>query len=111
MKPNDLSIKLYLFRHVAICLLLSIGIHSGVVFAQHPSLQIMGMAKAKSIALKRYPGGEIDEVELERVDGQLIYDIEIETADKDMKLILDAYTGEVLHEEDDDDGLFSDWFK
>jgi uncharacterized membrane protein YkoI len=83
-----------------------------MAFTQQPDMQIMGLSKAKSIAMERYPGGEIDEVELERVDGQLIYDIEIETSEKDMKLILDAFTGEVLHEEeDDDDGLFSGWFK
>jgi uncharacterized membrane protein YkoI len=69
------------------------------------------MPKAKLIALQRYPNGKLDEVEFERVDGKLVYDIEIETSDKDIKLIIDAITGEVLHEEeDDDDGIFSGWF-
>ncbi|KAB7520446.1 peptidase [Flagellimonas olearia] len=51
----------------------------------------------------RYPQGRVLEVELERDDGQLIYEIELLTGDRVVREIeMDARTGQVLDDERDD---------
>lgn len=62
--------------------------------------------QAIAIALAEFPG-EVEEVELEREDGILIYEVEIETADGgETEVEIDANSGEIIEvslEDDDDD--------
>ena len=60
-------------------------------------------AAAIEIALAEVPG-EVQETELEREDGKMIYEIEIIAAadGKEMEIEIDADTGEVLEVEADD---------
>ncbi len=63
--------------------------------------------KAKSIALSQY-NGTIIEVELDDDDGKKYYEIEMTTTSEEVKMEIDAYTGEIISiskdELDDDDG-------
>lgn len=64
---------------------------------------VISFDEAIDIALDQF-SGEIDEIELEKEDGRLIYEIEIENGDEEAEIEIDAYTGEVLVvsiEEDD----------
>jgi uncharacterized membrane protein YkoI len=62
--------------------------------------------QAVEIALAEVPG-EVQETELEREDGVLVYEIEILTADGvEMEVEINADSGEILEieaEDDDDD--------
>ena len=51
--------------------------------------------KAIEIAQKQF-SGTIDSIELDRDDGRLIYEIEIESSKGEAEIEIDAYTGEVL---------------
>lgn len=59
------------------------------------------IGQAISIA-ERHAGGEAVEAELERKGGRLIYDIDVETADGDMEVLVDTATGSVLGMSPDD---------
>lgn len=59
--------------------------------------------QAIEIALAEVPG-EVQEVDLDRDDGQQVYEVEIVNADGvEMEVEVDAETGEVLEVEADDD--------
>lgn len=51
--------------------------------------------KAIEIALKQF-SGVVDDIDLDREDGRLIYEIEIESPEGEAEIEIDAYTGEVL---------------
>ena len=55
----------------------------------------MSIDEAKETALNEIPG-TIDEIELERDDGRLIYEVEIETDNREAEVEVDAYTGEII---------------
>ncbi|MBM7094286.1 PepSY domain-containing protein [Bacillus sp. H-16] len=58
--------------------------------------------KAGEIALAHIGEGYIDDIELEKKKGKLMYEVEIEYGnDKEVEVYLDAYTGEVLFTEHD----------
>lgn len=60
--------------------------------------------QAKETALKEVDG-KLDGIELERENGQLVYEVEVETAqngDDDVTVYVDAITGKVLYVEWDD---------
>lgn len=63
---------------------------------------IISIEEAKRIALAEF-SGEIDEIELDTEDGRLIYEVEIERGDKEAEFEIDAYTGEILLIEIDED--------
>jgi uncharacterized membrane protein YkoI len=66
---------------------------------------VISIGEAKDIALKEV-SGKIDDIELERENGQLVYEVEIETEqhgdDDDVTVYVDAVTGKVLYVEWDD---------
>ncbi|WP_053073894.1 PepSY domain-containing protein [Bacillus sp. LL01] len=66
---------------------------------------VISIAEAKEIALKEV-SGKLDDIELERDNGKLVYEVEIETAqngdDDEVTVYVDAITGKVLYVEWDD---------
>lgn len=63
---------------------------------------IISYEEAKRIALAEF-SGEIDDIELDTEDGRLIYEVEIERGDKEAEIEIDAYTGEIILIEIDED--------
>ncbi|PRO65957.1 PepSY domain-containing protein [Alkalicoccus urumqiensis] len=57
--------------------------------------------EAGAIALEEFPG-TIDDIDRGEEDGRLVYEIEIESGDRDADIWIDAYTGEVLRVEIDE---------
>lgn len=68
----------------------------------HKHQSVISVDEAKRIALNTF-AGEIEDVDLERENGRLIYEIEIERGDKEADIEIDAYTGEVIVIEIDED--------
>ncbi|MGQ8873288.1 PepSY domain-containing protein [Paenibacillus sp. TSA_86.1] len=76
---------------------------------QNNTGKLLTAAQAKSIALKAVEG-KVDDVDLERRNGQTFYEVEIDRkGNPDVTVRLDAYTGKVLavindddHDDDDD---------
>ncbi|WP_434748901.1 PepSY domain-containing protein [Paenibacillus amylolyticus] len=76
---------------------------------QNNTGKLLTAAQAKSIALKAVEG-KVDDVDLERRNGQTFYEVEIDRkGSPDVTVRLDAYTGKVLavindddHDDDDD---------
>lgn len=64
--------------------------------------------EAKSIALK-LADGKIEDFELDEDDGRLIYEIEIKAKGVEHEIEIDAYTGEVIEHEVDDDRYDDDY--
>lgn len=56
---------------------------------------VIGMDKARSIALAEFPG-TVEGIELDDDDDRLIYEIEIENGENEAEVEIDAYTGEIL---------------
>lgn len=56
---------------------------------------IISPEEAIEIALDEFPG-KVDDIELDKEDGRLIYEIEIERNDMEADLEIDAYTGEII---------------
>lgn len=69
-----------------------------------PSKKLLTEKEVRDIVLNLVKGKikEID-IDLEREDGDLIYEIEIETKDREYDIIIDAYTGKILEFEVEDD--------
>lgn len=74
--------------------------------SQNNSGKLLTASQAKSIALKAVEG-KIDDVDLERRNGQTFYEVEIDKkGSPDVTVRLDAYTGKILaviNDDDDDD--------
>ncbi len=65
--------------------------------------KLLTVSQAKSIALKAVEG-KVDDVDLERRNGQTFYEVEIDRkGNPDVTVRLDAYTGKVLAVVNDDD--------
>ncbi len=56
----------------------------------------ISMEKARSIALKKVPGGEIKSAELEREHGKLIYSFDIKTPKGITEVNVSAISGKVI---------------
>ena len=70
---------------------------------QNNTGKLLTVSQAKSIALKSVEG-KVDDVDLERRNGQTFYEVEIDRTGKpDVTVRLDAYTGKVLAVVNDDD--------
>lgn len=74
--------------------------------------KLLTVTQAKAAALKAADGnGKVDDVDLERRNGQIIYEVEIDRrGSNDVVVRLDAYTGKVLAvvNDDDDDDDYND---
>lgn len=66
------------------------------------SKTVISPEEAGRIALTQF-SGTIDEIELDEEDGRLIYEVEIERGDQEAEIEIDAYTGEVIVIEIDED--------
>jgi uncharacterized membrane protein YkoI len=62
---------------------------------------ILSAAEVKEIALNEF-SGKVKELELDKDDGRLIYEVEIKNKGKEAELDIDARTGEILELEIDD---------
>ncbi|WP_084508958.1 PepSY domain-containing protein [Paenibacillus assamensis] len=61
----------------------------------------ISLALAKQIANQVYNGGKIEEIELEKKNGRLVYHVEFENRkDKEDEIYIDADTGSVTFEKD-----------
>lgn len=60
------------------------------------------MNEAIAIAMNKQ-SGHIEEAELDEDDGRLLYEIEIETANGEVEIDIDAVSGKILKVERDDD--------
>lgn len=70
---------------------------------QNNTGKLLTVSQAKSIALKAVEG-KVDDVDLERKNGQTFYEVEIDRKGQpDVTVRLDAYTGKVLAVVNDDD--------
>lgn len=70
-----------------------------------PAKEMLSIDKVKEIALSEFDG-RIDDIELERDNGYVYYEVEIQNGADEYNLDIDAYSGEVLFREydrDDDD--------
>lgn len=67
----------------------------------HPGETQLTSAEVKEMIGEKYPG-KITELELEREDGQHVYEVEIEGAQGEYELKLDATSGEILKLEEKD---------
>lgn len=56
---------------------------------------VLSVEEVSKIALQQF-SGEIDEIELDEENGRLIYEIEIERGEQEAEIEIDAYTGEVI---------------
>ncbi|WP_163971728.1 PepSY domain-containing protein [Oceanobacillus halotolerans] len=56
---------------------------------------IIDRAKAEEIALNEF-SGNIEEIELDEDDGRLRYEIELEDGDREAEIDIDAFTGEII---------------
>lgn len=66
---------------------------------------LLTVAQAKAAALKAVEG-KVDDVDLERRNGQTFYEVEIDRKGNDAVVRLDAYTGKIVavfNDDDDDD--------
>ncbi|MEW4369557.1 PepSY domain-containing protein [Paenibacillus kandeliae] len=67
------------------------------------SSNVIGMQRAESIALQRVPGGVVDSIELERKNGKLYYEVDVDrTNASDVDVHIDAVTGSVIRSVNDD---------
>ncbi|MBU9720878.1 MULTISPECIES: PepSY domain-containing protein [Bacillaceae] len=62
---------------------------------------LIGIVEAKRIALDKVEG-TVKEIELEKDDGRIYYDIEIKTSKGEVEIEIDARTGEIISIEYDD---------
>ncbi|WP_085992800.1 PepSY domain-containing protein [Oceanobacillus senegalensis] len=65
------------------------------------SKYFLSVEKAKEIALSEQDG-HIDSIDLENEDGYSYYEVEIENRDADYEMYIEAFTGEVLKVDSDD---------
>lgn len=63
---------------------------------------VISEAEVKKIALQQF-SGVIEDIDLEEDNGRLIYEVEIENGDREAEVEIDAYTGEVILIEIDED--------
>lgn len=68
----------------------------------HTKKAVISIEEAKQIALAEFPG-KIEDIELDTEDGRLIYEVEIEQGNKEADIEIDAYTGEIIVIEIDED--------
>jgi len=76
----------------------AVGVGAFAKEAEVPSKQ------AEEIALKEVKGAHVQKVELERENGELVYEVELEgTYDDDVEVVVNATTGKVVRVDDDRD--------
>ena len=70
-----------------------------------PLTSDLTIEQVSAIALKAQPG-TIEEIELERKDGKVVFEVEVKTDKGEVEVLVDATSGQVLAMEadDDDDG-------
>ncbi|HEY4601000.1 MAG TPA: PepSY domain-containing protein [Cerasibacillus sp.] len=75
-----------------IALILGVGIYQSNASQDEPKLSSDDI---KALVTEQYPG-EITELELEKENNKVVYEVEVKTNDKEYDLKLDGNTGEVL---------------
>lgn len=75
-----------------IALILGVGIYQSNASQDTPKLSSDDI---KALVTEQYPG-EITELELEKENNKVVYEVEVKTDDKEYELKLDGNTGEVL---------------
>lgn len=63
---------------------------------------LLSVNEAEKIALQQV-NGIVESIELERKSNKLMYEVEVEKADQDYDVYIDAYTGEIYAIDRDDD--------
>lgn len=53
----------------------------GASFGEEPNSQVIGIPEVTRIVLAEFPSARILEIELDREDGQLVYEVELITAE------------------------------
>lgn len=71
--------------------------------AQSPSKKAVITADQAVAAAKAEAGGTLHQVKLDREDGRLVYEVELRVQGQEVELEIDAYTGNILKVEKDDD--------
>lgn len=64
--------------------------------SQNTTTDYLSREAVRKIALKQYPEGVIEDMDLEWKNGALIYEIEIEQNGKEADMVIDAKSGEIL---------------
>ncbi|WP_010676508.1 PepSY domain-containing protein [Bacillus timonensis] len=59
--------------------------------------------KAKEIATQEVNGAQVEELELDRENGELVYEVELTGAHDDAEVVINATTGKVVKVDDDRD--------
>jgi uncharacterized membrane protein YkoI len=71
------------------------------ITSQLPVTSQFTIAQISELALKAQPG-VIEEISLERENNKVVFEVEMQTANGDIEIVLDADTGAVLSIEEDD---------
>lgn len=73
------------------------GVSANAVWAAKPT-NLIGATAAATIAKKAVGShAQVKDVELERENGKVYYEVELRQGDKDWDLDIDAYTGKIIH--------------
>lgn len=64
--------------------------------------KLISKEQAKKIALSKF-NGKFEEIELDKDDGRLKYEIELKNGNQEAEIEIDAYTGEILFMSTEDD--------
>ena len=64
--------------------------------------KLISKEQAKKIALSKF-NGKFEEIELDKDDGRLKYEIEMKNGNQEAEIEIDAYTGEILFMSTEDD--------
>ncbi len=73
--------------------------------------KVIGIQRAEAIALQKVPDGTMESIELERKQGKLYYEVDVERSNgSDVDVHIDALTGAVVrtvNDDNDDDDAYS----
>ncbi|MFC3039312.1 PepSY domain-containing protein [Virgibacillus xinjiangensis] len=57
---------------------------------------LLGYERAKEIAHQEFPGTVVEQLELEEDDGRMVYEIDLVNGEDEAELVIDAYTGDII---------------
>lgn len=86
---------------LAIAFLIEIGMFARG-YAGEPTAAVIDMREATGIVLAEFPNARIVEIELDREDGRLVYEVELVTPEgREKEVHVDAVTGRLVKVEHD----------